>query len=34
VDGEFTVPDGTATKDCVIPEAAGQNVRIERTADS
>jgi len=30
----ITVPEGTSTKDFVIPESAGQNVRIERTADT
>jgi hypothetical protein len=33
-DIEFTVPDGTTTKDFVIPESAGQNVKIEKTADT
>ena len=30
----ITVPAGTTNKDFVIPEAAGQNVRIQRTADT
>jgi len=30
----ITVPDGTSTKDFVIPESAGQNVKIQRTADT
>ena len=34
VDEQYTVPPGTSTKDFVIPESAGQNVKIERTADS
>jgi hypothetical protein len=33
-DIEFTVPSGTTTKDFVIPESAGQNVKIEKTADT
>jgi hypothetical protein len=34
VEDKYTVPDGTSTKDFVIPESAGHNVKIERTADS
>jgi hypothetical protein len=30
---EFTVPEGTSTKDFVIPDSAGQNVKIEFTSD-
>jgi hypothetical protein len=30
----ITVPDGISQKDFVIPESAGQNVKIERTADT
>jgi hypothetical protein len=30
---EFTVPEGATTKDFVIPESAGQNVKIEFTSD-
>ena len=30
----FTVPDGTSAKDFVIPDSAGQNVRIQKTADT
>jgi hypothetical protein len=30
----FTVPEGTTTKDFVIPDSAGQNVKIQRTADT
>jgi hypothetical protein len=33
VDDTFTVPDGVSTKDFVIPESAGQNVKILPTAD-
>jgi len=33
-DIEFTVPDGATTKDFVIPDSAGENVKIERTADT
>ncbi len=29
-----TVPEGTTTKDFVIPESAGQNVKIQPTADT
>jgi hypothetical protein len=34
VDDKFTVPPGTTTKDFVIPESAGHNVKIQPTADS
>jgi len=34
VDETFDVPAGTSTKDWVIPESAGQNVKIVRTADN
>jgi hypothetical protein len=34
VQNSLTVPDGKTTKDFVIPESAGENVRIERTADT
>jgi hypothetical protein len=30
----LTVPEGTSTKDFVIPDSAGQNVRIQKTADT
>src|SRR3954454_20648207 len=30
----ISVPDGTTTKDFVIPESAGQNVKIQPTADT
>jgi len=30
----LTVPEGTSTHDFVIPESAGHNVKIERTADT
>ena len=33
-DLEHTVPEGVSTKDFVIPESAGQNVIIQRTADT
>jgi hypothetical protein len=33
VKDKFTVPAGTTTKDFVIPESAGQNVKIQPTAD-
>jgi hypothetical protein len=32
-DIEFTVPEGATTKDFVIPDSAGQNVKIEFTSD-
>lgn len=34
IEDKFTVPEGTSTKDWVIPESAGHNVRIQPTADS
>jgi hypothetical protein len=34
VDDKYTVPPDTSTKDFVIPESAGQNVKIQPTADS
>ena len=34
IQDSFTVPDGKTTKDFVIPDSAGENVRIERTADT
>ncbi|HXG09270.1 MAG TPA: hypothetical protein VNK04_05720 [Gemmataceae bacterium] len=34
VDDKYTVPPGTSTKDFVIPESAGYNVKIQPTADS
>src|SRR5947208_2615117 len=34
IDLYITVPDGTTTKDFVIPESAGQNVKIQPTADT
>jgi hypothetical protein len=33
VDDKHTVPSGTSTKDFVIPESAGHNVKIQPTAD-
>jgi hypothetical protein len=33
VDEQFTVPDAGGTKDFVIPESAGKNVKIEPTSD-
>ncbi len=33
VDDEMDVPSGTTTREFVIPDAAGRNVRIEPTAD-
>jgi hypothetical protein len=33
VDDQFTVPTTASTKDFVVPDAAGQNVRIEPTSD-
>ncbi len=33
-DLEHTVPEGVSTKDFVVPESAGQNVIIQRTADT
>jgi hypothetical protein len=34
VDDTFTVPEGKTTKDFVIPESAGENVKIQPTADT
>ncbi len=34
IQDEFTVPSGKTTKDFVVPDSAGENVRIERTADT
>jgi hypothetical protein len=34
VEDKYTVPAGTSTKDFTIPDAAGQNVKIQQTADS
>jgi hypothetical protein len=34
VDDTFTVPEGTSTKDFVIPDSAGENVKIQPTADT
>ena len=34
VKDKYTVPDGTSTKDFVIPDSAGQNVKIQPTADT
>jgi len=31
---DFTVPPGSTTKDFVIPDSAGENVRIQPTADT
>ena len=33
-DIEFTVPGDSATHDFVVPDSAGDNVKIERTADT
>jgi hypothetical protein len=33
VEDKFTVPEGSSTKDWVIPESAGQNVKFYKTAD-
>ncbi|HET6573888.1 MAG TPA: hypothetical protein VFG68_09820 [Fimbriiglobus sp.] len=33
VDDTFNVPSGTTTKDWVVPESAGKNVKIQPTAD-
>jgi len=33
VEEQFTVPDAGGTKDFVIPESAGKNVKIEPTSD-
>jgi hypothetical protein len=34
IEDKYTVPEGSSTKDWVIPESAGHNVKIERTADT
>lgn len=34
IEDQFTVPIGTTTKDFVVPDSAGANVKIERTADT
>jgi hypothetical protein len=34
IQDKFTVPTGTTTKDFVVPDSAGENVKIERTADT
>jgi hypothetical protein len=34
IEDKLKVPEGATTKDFVIPESAGHNVKIERTADS
>ncbi len=34
IDEAFTVPEGTSTKDFVIPDSAGENVKIQPTADT
>ena len=34
IDLDHTVPEGSSTKDFVIPESAGQNVQIRPTADT
>jgi hypothetical protein len=34
VQDTYTVPAGASTHDFVIPESAGENVRIQRTADT
>jgi hypothetical protein len=33
VDEQYTVPDAGGTKDFVVPESAGKNVKIEPTSD-
>lgn len=33
VDDQFVVPAGPSTKDFVVPETAGKNVKVEPTAD-
>ena len=33
VDDKFTVPTGPSTKDFVVPDSAGQNVKVEPTSD-
>jgi len=34
IEDNHTVPEGVSTKDFVIPDSAGENVKIERTADT
>jgi hypothetical protein len=34
IEDKHTVPEGTSTKDFVIPESAGENVQIQPTADT
>lgn len=34
VEDKYTVPEGNSTKDFVIPPSAGENVKIQPTADS
>lgn len=34
IEDSFVVPDGTSTKDFEVPASAGQNVKIEPTADT
>ena len=34
IQDQFKVPDGKTTKDFVVPDSAGENVRIEKTADT
>jgi len=31
---DFEVPEGTTTKEFIVPPSAGENVRIEKTADT
>jgi hypothetical protein len=34
IDIDFTIPEGTSAKDFEVPEHLGQNVKIQRTADT
>jgi hypothetical protein len=34
VDDTFTIPEGQTTKDFVVPDSAGENVKIQPTADT
>ena len=34
IEDKFTVPDGTSTKDFQVPDSAGQDVKIQPTADT
>jgi hypothetical protein len=34
IDDEIVVPEGASTKDFIIPDSAGQNVKIQPTADT